>query len=415
MILAIFWSFFYFKNIITVPFHPDEATQIFMSEDFKLLFNNTSDLFYNRDPASPIKQNYRLLDAPLTKYTIGFWRMIFGIEGLQSDWNWSKSWELNSAALPDHNLLLLSRISLSIFFPFSIFLFYFIAQDLFNHNKILVLSSLLLFSTNSLLLLHTRRAMAEGLLIFFLIFSLYTLNKLPKKWIFLSAIPITFAINAKQSLIFLIPIALILMIIYYKKNIKSIAIQTVMFFILIIGISYLLNPISWQEPIKVAKLMIIERQELSQDQVSAISSVTPEFPTIKFKEKITAFIAQIFVLPPSPQEISNYQEQLNQSIYEYFKNPIQKGYFRNLIIGTIFFLLSFYGFIISIFILPIKQKIIFSLGYLLLIFEIFLFVDLPFQRYYLPTIPFVIWFTFISLSDLSSKISKLPRLNHQQL
>ena len=161
--------------------------------------------------------------------------------------------------------------------------------------------------------------------------------------------------------------------------------------------------------------MIIERQELSQDQVSAISSVTPEFPTIKFKEKITAFIAQIFVLPPSPQEISNYQEQLNQSIYEYFKNPIQKGYFRNLIIGTIFFLLSFYGFIISIFILPIKQKIIFSLGYMLLIFEIFLFVDLPFQRYYLPTIPFVIWFTFISLSDLSSKISKLPRLNHQQL
>jgi|AutmiccommuBRH23_1029490.scaffolds.fasta_scaffold00874_3 hypothetical protein len=414
MSLAIFWSFFYFKNIISVPFHPDEATQIFMSGDLELLFNNTSDLFFNSNPASPTRQNYRLLDAPLTKYTIGFWRMIFGNEGLQSDWNWSKSWELNSAALPEHNLLLISRISLSIFFPFSMVLFYLITRDLFNHNKILVFSSLFLFSTNSLLLLHARRAMAEGLLIFFLIFSLYTLNKLPKKWIFLSAIPIAFAINAKQSLIFLIPIALILMIFYYNKQIKTIAIQTVMFFILIIGFSYLLNPISWREPIKVAKLMILERQELSQDQLSAITSVTPEFPTIKFKEKFIAFIAQIFILPPAPQEISNYQEQLNQPIAEYFKNPIQKGCFRNLTIGTLFFLFSFYGFIISFFILPIKQKIIFSLGFMFLIIEIFLFIDLPFQRYYLPAIPFVILFAFISVSDLFSKLSKLPRLNHQQ-
>jgi hypothetical protein len=405
-ILAILWSYSYFSSVMSVPFHPDESTQIFMSEDLELLFNNTSDLFYNSNPTFPTKQNYRLLDAPLTKYSIGLMRIIFGYEGLHSDWDWSKSWDQNSEAIPENNLLFLSRIGLSIFFPISIYLFYLLIKDLSWKNYYLTFLALMIYATNSLFLLHTRRAMAEGLLIFFLILCLYTLNKLPKKWIFISAIPISFAINAKQSLIFFLPVALVLIFYYYYKQIKTFAWQTGLFLLITFGIFYCLNPILWREPIKVFRFMVTQRQALSENQLMAISYVTPEFTTTNTSKKLIAFIAQVFINPPAPQEIGNYQKQLNQSINEYFKNPIHKGYFRNLATGTIFFLFSMAGFIISFFVLPSKHKIIYSFGFLFLFIELILFINLPFQRYFLPAIPFMIIFTFIGLFEVYKKFRK---------
>ena len=38
---------FFFATIQQVPFHPDEATQIYMSHDVDLLFSNPSSLIYH--------------------------------------------------------------------------------------------------------------------------------------------------------------------------------------------------------------------------------------------------------------------------------------------------------------------------------------------------------------------------------
>jgi len=244
-ILFILWMFFYFKNLLSVPFHPDESTQIFMSNDVEIIINDTSDLYFKEDAQNSVEQNYRLVDAPLTKYFIGIFRNIFKLENIQYDWDWSKSWSDNQNATPNNQLLLISRISAAIFFPFSLILFALILKEVFGPDILLIMLSLIMFAFNSLLLLHTRRAMAESTMIFFLLLSLCAFCKIPKKWFFLASIPIALAINAKQILIFLIPVAIILFIFYFKNHLKILVLQITVFFILIAGIFLILNPITW--------------------------------------------------------------------------------------------------------------------------------------------------------------------------
>jgi hypothetical protein len=401
-VIAVFWAFFYFGNIFTVPFHPDESTQIFMSSDVELLFNNTTDLIFDNTKSIGVREKYRLLDAPLTKYFIGLSRSVFQEKALIIDWDWSKSWSENLSALPSRSLLIASRVGISIFFPGSIFLIYLISKRFFTNKIIPVIFVVIYFAFNSLLLLHSRRAMAEGILIFFLLLSLYSLLSLPKKWLWLSAIPISFAINSKQSLFFLIPIAILLILINNVSNIKILLFQIILFSCLVLSIYYISNPITWKNPIYVIKLMVSHREELSKNQVDAINSVTPEFITNSFSEKIIAFIGQSFILPPAPQDISNYQSNLENSIQTYFNNPIHRGLLRNLYIGMIIFLITVWGFIRSFLKLPIDLKIIFSFGYLFFIIETLLYLNIPFQRYYLPSIPFMIIFSIFGVDQLLS-------------
>jgi len=392
--------FFYFNDLLNVPLHPDESTQIFMSKDVELIINNTSDLYFQKDTQNSIEQNYRLLDAPLPKYFIGLFRIIFKLEAIPFDWDWSKSWTDNQIAIPGNQLLLISRLSAAIFFPLSIVLFALILKEVFKSDNLLIFLSLMLFAFNSLLLLHTRRAMAESSMIFFLLLSLLTLCKIPKKWFFLSSVPIAFAINAKQILIFLILLAIILLFFYFKKHLKNLVVQITLFFVLLVGILFILNPIAWKQPVQVAKHMFNQRMELSQNQAEAIESVSPEFLTNSAPKRIIAFIAQLFILQPSPQEVSNYQEYLNKSIVDYFKNPLHRGLIRNLFGGAIYLVLFLFGLYKSISSLPIKFKLIFLSGFILFSLEILLTLAIPFQRYYLPAIPFTIIFAMIGLEQI---------------
>ncbi|PKN83742.1 MAG: hypothetical protein CVU46_16230, partial [Chloroflexi bacterium HGW-Chloroflexi-8] len=46
--VIIIWLFLYIKDISSVPFHPDESTQIFMSKDVDLFISgHLNDLIYN--------------------------------------------------------------------------------------------------------------------------------------------------------------------------------------------------------------------------------------------------------------------------------------------------------------------------------------------------------------------------------
>lgn len=396
----ILWIFFYFNSILKVPFHPDEATQIYMSEDLELIFNNTSELFFQKNPSEPLKQNYRLLDAPITRYLIGTFRVLFDYEPI-SDWDWSQSWQENNQSLPENNLLLVSRVSVAIFFPLSIILFFLILKDLFGSNFWLIGLGTILFSLNSLLLLHTRRAMAESPMIFFMLLSLLILIKIPKKFLFLSSIPISLAINAKQLLIFLVPVAILLIFYLYWKQKKLIIPQVFLFLTILVGFFILLNPISWKNPTTTIIKMIERRSELSTNQISTIQSVTPDFVTDSFPAKLAAYIGQVFILEPIPQEVSNYDQELKNSIDEYFKNPFHKGILRNLIIGSLFLLITIFGVIKSISSDFNHQKLILISGFLFFTVEILFSLILPFQRYYLPAIPFSIIFTLIGLHHIS--------------
>lgn len=395
---------FYYINLDVVPFHPDESTQIFMSDDVDLFFSEPSSLFYSKKAANDQKQSYRFLDSPLTRYTIGIWRHLTNQPTLQKDWNWSANWKDNQSAIPNPSLLFFARFGVSLVYPFSVLLLFLITRKLFSVEAAVIAG--LLFMFNSVILLHTRRAMAESLMLFFMLLSIWMIFSVKPHLYYLSAIPIAFAINTKQSLLFLIPASILIYLIKTKFT-WSLLKQIVLFLILIFLITGFLNPVLWNRPIEAARIMIDKRAALLESQLETIHFVSPEFILDTPFERLVGFIAQTYITPPAYQDVANYEDYLEPSIQRYNRNFFHQGVFRSIIPGIIFFVLSIIGFII---VLSDKQidKISFLILFLLALGEILYAFPIPFQRYYLPLYPFIfvliaVFFTklFIGLKQMT--------------
>jgi len=155
----------YFAGIASTPFHPDESTQLFMSSDFKTLLTAPTALAWDPVTDDSAAQRYRLIDAPLTRYLVGFGLMIVGNNPPKSDWDWSADWQENQArgSLTDAGVLLGGRITLSLLFPMTLYFVYLVLTRFFGRSA--GLFGMFLYGTNALVLLHTRRIMAEPALV----------------------------------------------------------------------------------------------------------------------------------------------------------------------------------------------------------------------------------------------------------
>src|SRR6185503_16409408 len=82
-----------------VPFHPDESTYLYMSQDFdRLIYQGPGAVTWPTadQPADVLR--YRLLDAPMVHYLVGLGRSLAGLPALPHDWNWSANWDENARA-----------------------------------------------------------------------------------------------------------------------------------------------------------------------------------------------------------------------------------------------------------------------------------------------------------------------------
>ncbi len=380
------WSIFFFKGITSVPFHPDETTQIFMSSDFdKIVTGNVKELFYNENDAINSMQNYRLLDSPVTRYMIGIGRFLTHSPKLEIDWNWSGSWSDNKSALPNAKLLNISRLSIAIFLPVTILLYYIIIKKLFGF-PISALSTFLLM-TNSIILLHSRRAMAESGLLFFIEISLFALIFMPNKYLFFTAIPIAFGLNTKQSLLPLLVIGFVFIAYKAKSNIKTMVLQSTLFILLIGSIFYFLNPVIWEKPLTGISAMLSKRSALTTNQMNGIAIDTPNFILNNPIERFVGIFGQLFVVKPAIQDIANYETELQNEIIEYNKNILHSGFGRNIFMGSLIFIFFCIGVFCEFSIQNSQKFLVFSLMVFFII-EILIFFPIPFQRYYIPLIPF---------------------------
>jgi 4-amino-4-deoxy-L-arabinose transferase-like glycosyltransferase len=403
------WMGFYYLNLNLVPFHPDESTQIFMSDDVDLFFSEPSSLFYSKKAVSDQKQSYRFLDSPITRYTIGFWRFLTNQPALKQDWNWSANWNDNQSAIPNPSLLFFARLGVSLVFPFSVLLLFLITRRLFSIETAVFAG--LLFMFNAVILLHTRRAMAESLMLFFMLLSIWLIYIIKPHHFYLTAIPIAFAINTKQSLLFLIPASIFIYLIRIKISWSAIK-QLIFSLILIILITVSLNPVLWNRPIEAARIMVDKRAALLESQLEVIHFVSPEFILDTPFERLVGFIAQTFITPPAYQDVANYQDYLEPSIQRYEQNLFHQGIFRSVIPGVIFFVLSIIGFIIVLLDWQ-KDKIGFLVLFLLALGEILYAFPIPFQRYYLPLYPFIFILIAIFFTKLLNGIKQFT--THSQL
>lgn len=153
------------------PFHGDEGINTAQSLDFyvRYLERDFERLAYSEEPANPIEQSYRMNDSPLIRYLIGFagWRAGFTLDDLNAPWWFEQSyqWNVENGFYPGDDLLLASRVPSALLLAGGIGLV-FVLGMLIGGRPVAYLGSLYL-AVNPVMLLNGRRAMHEGIQLFF--------------------------------------------------------------------------------------------------------------------------------------------------------------------------------------------------------------------------------------------------------
>ncbi len=285
LLLWIVYSVFYLAGVSTVPYHPDEATQIYMSDEISSPKVKRGITSYDRG----LRDHYRMIDSPLTHTVIGLERLVTGDTHIRTDWDWGDSWSKNLAvgALPSRQTLIYARLALAWLFPIALLGFYGIIKMLLDEKVALI--TCLLLGLNSILLVHTRRAMAEGLQLSLTLILLYLV--LRKQSLFTNILVVFVAallIQSKQLAIPIVAVSLLIFIIqsFRSDGWKSALVWTFVTVVIVFAFHYLLNPILRPDPLGITVQMFLDRVEFSNRMLNDFSEsgsgLALTTPTLRF-------------------------------------------------------------------------------------------------------------------------------------
>ncbi len=407
-------SIVYFSGLSGVPFHPDEQTYLYMSGDFERLFTNPNQLYWNPSQSADIRQKYRLRDAPLARWMIGLGRQIGRTPAPEVDWDWSQDWQTNLAkgALPQARLLSLGRWSVAILFPFSLWLMFQIAKTAGGNLSGWV--AMLALATNALILLHTRRAMAESGLIFSILLTLWSFQRFSHKphW---TAMATALAFNAKQSALPLVFLGWVNTL--FSPSMTNISLskriqRAIQYGVIFACFTLALNPVLWSNPVRASFDAWQERILIVEDQVAAIRSVDPEMVWERYSQRASGLIVQLYFAKPAIADLANYITDTQEAENAYFSNPFH-SLFRNPFGAALFLVINLFGFILAPFQAryesPLKKRYLFTLWLATVLQAVGLIfaVPLPFQRYVLALVPFVCLWSGLGIEGLIRLINML--------
>ncbi len=396
LFVIMLFSLIYFTGIAEVPFHPDESSQIFMSSDLEMLTTQPDALTWKAENSLDIRQRYRLLDAPLTRWMIAIGRQLAGEPPIQSDWDWSQDWQtnLNNGALPSPRLLAVARFSVAFVFPLVLWLSFKIGERLAGKRAGWL--NLILTATNGLVLLHTRRSMAESLLFFGFVLFLFLLLSLDKR-LWLISIPAALAFNAKYSAAPLVIVGVIpILLVWVRRPLrpKQSLTDLGLYLALFIAITLALNPVLWSSPRNALKSAAEERSRLLSAQTAMIGSINPALAPDTLAEKSVALIAQLYLTQSAIADVGNYRAQTGEAQRLYFSRPWNNLY-QGVVSGGFLLALTLIGLLWMVVHLIRRTSsaprpvIFFLITFLAQMAGILASIPLSFQRYYLPLVPFV--------------------------
>lgn len=389
-------SYFYWQGIDRVPFHPDEATQLYMSADFQQYITDPVSMAWQPEQKYDPVIHFRLLDAPLTRYAAGAVLYFTGQSPLPVDWVWSQNWRMNvnRGALPGADMLHAGRLAVAWVFPFSLLLLYAIATGVMDYRAAWI--SLLLFAGNALVLLHTRRVMTESFLTFFVLLNIFMLIYVKPPHLPWLGVATALAVSSKQSAAALIPLNLLAIVWITQKEFRSwkrTVLAIVLFIFLFALIFMLLNPVFWAYPIPSLLAAGRERQQLLQSQIETIARQDPDQILTSVPMRAGSLIAHTFFTPPMIAESLNYFSATLEAQSIYFDQPLH-SLFRAMFAGTIYLIFTLIGLATAIYQTVTRQNrpdsripwLLLSLAFLA--GGLIAVVPLTWQRYVMPLIAF---------------------------
>lgn len=401
-----------------VPFHPDESTYLFMSADFDALLSDPASMAWEAEKVVDLRQHYRMIDAPVTRYLLGLGRSLSGLPALPEDWSWQISWEDNqrAGALPEARLLRTGRLAVSLLLPFSLLFIYLIGRRMGGEASGLLAVAML--GSNALILLHTRRAMAEAALTFGVIFALWTfLDGWRKPW--LAGLGMALAFNAKQSSLALLPVGLLAVAWglwatsgYTQASAVKKALTNAFIYGAVFGLVTLaLNPFLWRDPVGAAQASLAERNTLLQQQLADTLRLAPEKAMLTPGMRAVSLLANLYLLPPAFAEVNQYQTHTAAAEAAYLATPGQ-NLLRGMVGGGVMLTLTLLGLILGVISLrgaaPERRRtlILILLATIFQTAALLALIPLTWQRYVLPLAPLACLWAAFSLGYLAGPLQR---------
>jgi hypothetical protein len=386
---------FYLWGIEAIPFHPDESTYLYMSSDLETLFRDPASLAWEAKKQGDLRQHYRAIDAPLTRYLLGVGRLAAGQPANPADWDWSKSWQENqqSGALPDPALLRSGRVMVALLLPLCLLLIYLLGATLGGRYTGLLAAVFL--GLNALILLHNRRAMAESALTFGVLLATWCFIRYGRKpW--LCGLAMALAFNAKHSALALLPVGLLAVCWtpeptgIQPRKIAGAVLQYLLAFALL---TLALNPYLWRHPLDAVQETLSERQELLKSQLADTARLAPEQALDTPLKRGAVLVANIYITPPAFAEADNYLQETAASQQVYLSMP-GHDLLRGLAVGSLLLVLSITGLMvgaIQIWRTSSERRralvlIMLATGAQFILLA--LTIPLPWQRYSIPMLPY---------------------------
>jgi 4-amino-4-deoxy-L-arabinose transferase-like glycosyltransferase len=407
-------------GVPNVPFHPDESTYLYMSRDFDLLIRqgNPAAVTWQaaNQPADVL--HYRLLDSPLSHYLPGLGRLLAGYATpLPHDWNWSGDWAANvfAGAVPPAGLLNAARWPAAMLTVLSILPLYGIGSRLGGIGT--GIGATLLYAFSGLVLLHGRRAMAEGPLLFFILAAIWLVLYYPRQPLLWGGAA-AFAVASKLSALFLLPVLGLALLWRQpgeagkqtgwrgwanRQRLENIVMCAASF----VGLSWLLTPSLWAQPIGGIAAMWAARQQLMASQTGTLSVAATVQVAASLPARLFAMLYHTYFAPPAFWDVANYAQQTAAAERSYLAVPLQVGWHTtslsfNLAVGGVVLALTLAGAIFGLHDLaaprlPAAIKQTAAERYALLMLLAWsaatvvglLPINIAWQRYYLPLLPIV--------------------------
>jgi 4-amino-4-deoxy-L-arabinose transferase-like glycosyltransferase len=410
---------FLFSGVGRVPFHPDETSLLYQSRDLELYLSDPRSMAWSEAGRGRADQEYRALNAPLSKYVLGIGRRLggHGADEVVVDWDWGLSWEENRlrGALPTAELLLPARLASTSLVAAALLLMYLCGLRFAGRSTGLV--SALLLGLNALVLLHGRRAMAEGTLIFAVCLGLWGILQADRRpW--LAGLATALAFSAKHTALPLIPLGWLAVLWrgqsaspapFARHAAQSSAIYLGTAALVVMA----MNPLLWSDPLASGMEALRARQALVQEQIRAQAEHSALRLPMTGVDSLSALIAQLFLTPLQFEELPNYAENLSQSVAGYLRNPLHsllRGWFS----GALLMGLTLAGMLFGVARLrtanrPIRRDIgLLILATLAQAVVLLLTLPFPYQRYYLPLVPLCVLWAAFALWQLAMLMKRLP-------
>ena len=409
--------------LVGVPdasYHGDETTQLYSSHDY-------ATLFLKQDPQAllvewPIDtelEYLRIADSTTSRYTIGLAWHLAGYSEADlpaANFNWSEDYAGNKALglIPDQRLMIVMRLPSAIFLALSVIAVFGIGYCFGGLPMAFFVSGL--YVLNPVILLNGRRALQEGSLLCFGLFTVLIGIIISRRrergkrvsllwWIGLTLSGALTLVSKNNGFIYIAAAFLwIFLPEMLRRGIRAfftVGIRLTICGVLLIGLFIALSPGLWSNPLARIKDASAARISAMNGQMHDDSAEAPS----TMSRRVEDIFTQPFIRPLAHSDGSYTGLDAGQRdlIAAYESSPVSGIHF-GVLLGLPLTLLAIFGFLVNFLpnVRPYRSFAL-SIGLLTWLFiniGVLLWLPLPWQRYFLSLIPIFTIFAAVGLWSL---------------